>query len=435
MHRQAKRTIGSLFALVAASLVAAAGVQAGSDLDVFIAGQSVQPNVLILFDNSGSMADGIPYDSGFTYTGTATPTTVYNRCKVFNTNCTCKTTQTAWQVHTGSCVFTDANDDGQDDRAPSYVKTGNRRNFDALPNPPKMDVAKSVVDGLLQDPANDQVRFGLMVLNGNSLPSDYTSASQTSTYHNDKTILKALMGTDHTSLIGTVNGLTANAGTPLAPRMIAAARYFKHDGYFSGADPVQYLCQRNYVVLMTDGRPQVDGVAFGNCGSGFANPYCGSNASGSFNYIETWLGAPYDKDGDGRDPDPGHFSPPAGCVANSSPDEEPCEYHNGGSDYLDDITKVMLDNDLRPDMDGPAGRRHVHHRLHRREQSAPARGRARRRQLLHGEHRRRARRRLPCDAQLDRERDRVLRGAGRAREPDDAHAERRPPLHRPLPPA
>jgi type IV pilus assembly protein PilY1 len=352
MHRQAKSTIGIAAALVLAAMLTGTPARAGSDLDVFIAGQSVQPNVLILFDNSGSMADGIPYDASFVYAGSATSDTVYDRCKVFNTNCSCKTTQTAWKVHTGTCVYTDTNDDGQDDRAPSYVKTGNRRNFDALPNPPKLDVAKSVVDGLLQDPANAQVRFGLMILNGSYLPSDYTSASQTASYHNDKTILKALVGTDHDVLRGIVDGLTANAGTPLAPRMVAAARYYKHDGYFTGADPVQYLCQRNYVVLMTDGRPQVDGVAFGNCGSGFANPYCGSNASGSFSYIESWLGVPYDKDGDGRDPDPGHFNPPAGCTANSSPDEEPCEYQNGGSDYLDDVTKVMLDNDLRADMDG-----------------------------------------------------------------------------------
>jgi type IV pilus assembly protein PilY1 len=352
MRRQAKRTIGIATAVLLYGLVASSSVRAGSDLDVFIAGQSVQPNVLILFDNSGSMADGIPYDSAFAYTGTYTNATIYDRCKTFNSNCSCKTTQTAWKVHTGSCTYTDANDDGQDDRAPSYHKTGNRLNFDAQPNPPKLDVAKSVVDGLLQDPANDQVRFGLMILNGTNLPTDYTSASQTTSYHNDKTILKALVGTDHTALISTVNALTANAGTPLAPRMIAAARYYKHDGYFTGADPVQYLCQRNYVVLMTDGRPQVDGVAFGNCGSGFANPYCGSNASGSFSYIESWLGVPYDKDGDGRDPDPGHFSAPAGCTPNASPDEEPCEYQNGGSDYLDDITKVMLDNDMRTDMDG-----------------------------------------------------------------------------------
>jgi type IV pilus assembly protein PilY1 len=353
MQGQGKRTIVSAAVLVLAFLLTAPFARAGSDLDVFLAGQSVQPNVLLLFDNSGSMSDGIPYDGSVTYTGTYTATTVYDRCKTFNSNCTCRTTQTAWKVHTSSCGFVDANSDGQDDRAPSYVKVGNRRNFDALPNPPKLQVAKSVVDGLLQDPANAQVRFGLMVLNAGYLPSDYNSAAQTTTYHNDKTILKAAIGTDHTTLRGIVDGLTANAGTPLAPRLIAAAHYYKNDGYFTGADPVEYLCQRNYVVLMTDGRPQVEGnTAFGSCGSGFSNPYCGANASGSFDYIEDWLGAPYDKDSDGRDPDPGHASPPAGCTPNSSPDGEPCEYHNGGSDYLDDVAKVLLDNDLRPDMDG-----------------------------------------------------------------------------------
>ncbi len=351
MHRQAIRTIGTAAAFVLASLFSGTLARAGSDLDVFIAGQSVQPNVLILFDNSGSMADGIPYDAGVVYDGSYTPTTVYDRCRTYNSNCSCRTTQTSWKVAT-QCSWVDANNDGQDDRAPSYKKIGNRRNFDQLPNPPKLDVAKSVVDGLLQDPANAQVRFGLMILNGTYLPTDYTSSSQTSTYHNDKTILKAAIGTDHTTLRGIVDGLTANAGTPLAPRLIAAARYYKHDGYFTGTDPIEYLCQRNYVVLMTDGRPQVDGVAFGSCGSGFSNPYCGSNASGSFNYIESWLGTPYDKDGDGRDPDPGHFTTPAGCTSGSSPDEEPCEYHNGGSDYLDDVSKVLLDSDLRSDFDG-----------------------------------------------------------------------------------
>ncbi len=338
--------------MLVACLAAAPLARAGSDLDVFIAGQSVQPNVLILFDNSGSMADGIPYDPGTTYTGTFTPGTIYDRCKTFNSNCTCKTTQTTWKVHTGSCIFTDANNDGLDDRAPSYVKTGNRENFDLLPNPPKMQVAKSVVDGLLQDPANDQVRFGLMILNASYLPSDYTNTTQINNYFNDKTILKAAIGTDHDALRTIVDGLVANAGTPLAPRLIAAAHYFKHDGYFTGADPVQYVCQRNYVVIMTDGRPQVEGnTAFGSCDSGFSDPLCGANASGKFSYIESWLGVPYDKVGDGKDPDYYHYHVPAGCTA-SSPDEEPCEYQNGGSDYLDDVAKVLLNNDLRTDMDG-----------------------------------------------------------------------------------
>ena len=352
-RRQVKRTIGSAAALGLAFLLTVPLARAGSDLDVFIAGQSVQPNVLLIFDNSGSMNSGIPYDHDEDYAGSSVKSTIYDRCRTFNSapGCTCRTTQTTWRVHTDPCGYIDANHDGQDDRAPSYVKIGNRRNFEALPNPPKLQIAKTVIDGLLQDPANDQVRFGLMALTGDYLPPNYTAA-EIATWHNDKTILKAAIGTNHTTLRGIVDGLSALGGTPLANRQIAAARYYKHDGYFSAADPVQYICQRNYLVQMTDGRPQVEGNTYaGACGSGFSDPLCGANTTGQFSYIESWLGAPYDKDGDGKDPDYYHFHVPAGCTA-SSPDAEPCEYQNGGSDYLDDVTKVMLETDLRPDMDG-----------------------------------------------------------------------------------
>jgi type IV pilus assembly protein PilY1 len=350
MRRPPRKPHVAAIALVLSSIALASSALAGSDLDVFIAGQTVQPNVMIQFDNSGSMNSGTSYDPAVVYTGTYDTTTVYTRCQQFNSNCTCRRTQITWIVHTHSCGFVDTTPapDGNDDRAPSYVKIGNRRNFDLLPNPPKLTTAKSVIDGLLQDPANDDVRFGLMVLNGNYIPSDFGNASQVATYHNDTTILKANIGTDHTTLRGIVNGLTANSGTPLAPRTIAAARYFKDDGYFAAPDPIQYLCQRNFLIIMTDGRPQGEGnTAFG----GSTAPLGGANASGEFDYIENWLGEPYDKDGDGLDPDPAHFNPPAGCTS-SSPDEEPCEYQNGGSDYLDDVCKVLIDQDLRPDLDG-----------------------------------------------------------------------------------
>ena len=88
---------GRVFGVLAIlAMAGAVDVQAGSDLDVFIAGQSVQPNVLILFDNSGSMADGIPYDPSFTYSGSSVPTTVYDRCKTFNPSpgCTCSSART-----------------------------------------------------------------------------------------------------------------------------------------------------------------------------------------------------------------------------------------------------------------------------------------------------------------------------------------------------
>jgi type IV pilus assembly protein PilY1 len=349
-------TIVRLLPLVLVLVASARPAHAGTDLDVFAAGLSVQPNVLIQFDNSGSMNSAPDYDAGTSYSGTYDPSTIYDRCKTFNTapGCTCKVTQTAWKVHTSACGFVDADTDGQDDRAPSYVKNGNRRNFEtnSLYATPKLSTAKSVITGLLNDPANASVRFGLEILNGTTIPSDYTNKTQIANYHNDKSILSAVVGTDHTSLASTVNALTAHDGTPLANRTIAAGHYFKHDGYFTLADPIQYTCQRNFLVIMTDGRPQVEGdTAFGSCDAGFSDPLCGANADGKFTYIESWLGTPHDKNGDGLDPDYYHYHPPAGCDS-SSPDQEPCEYQNGGSDYLDDVTKVLATTDLRPDLDG-----------------------------------------------------------------------------------
>jgi type IV pilus assembly protein PilY1 len=335
--------------LLLAATALAAGARsaaAGTDLDVFIAGTAVQPNVLIIFDNSGSMNENLPYDPAVTYPGSYATGTVYSRCRTFNANCTCNRTQTTWVVQTHACGFVDENNDGNDDRSPSYVKIGNRRNYETSGNVSRLAVAKSVIDGLLRDPANDEVRFGLMVLNG-----DVTLAcgNPATAYHNDRTILKAEIGTSHSTLRTIVNGLTAQSGTPLANRLIAGARYFANDGYFTGvADPIQYWCQRNFVLLMTDGRPQGEGNN------------TTADLAGQFNYIESWFGgaAAADYTGDGRDPDAAHLNPPAGCLLAKfcthdqySNDEEPCEYVNGGSDYLDDVAKKILDEDLRPDLE------------------------------------------------------------------------------------
>ncbi len=348
---------------VAVTLLAAAPVSAGSDLDVFTAGASVQPNVLIIFDNSGSMNDPIPYQAGTTYTpATFTSGTTYSRCRNWNSQCECTSANSVppnsnWKTQSqeGSngflsrCGFVDANNDGQDDRSSNsyYVKTGNRLNYEPNPGASKLSVAKTAVDALLADSANDGIRFGLMVLNGSVLPSTSCYGNETA-YHNDKSVLKAAVGISHSSLRTLVAGLNADSGTPLANRLIAAARYFKHDGYFTAADPVQYACQRNFVVMMTDGRPQVEGNAIV------------ADADGEFDYIEDWLGNPHDYDGDGRDPDAAHGQPqPAFCTfytvcgrTNGYVDEDPCEYVNGGSDYLDDVSKKIYDTDLRSDMSG-----------------------------------------------------------------------------------
>jgi len=69
-------TIVRLLPLVLVLVASARPAHAGTDLDVFAAGLSVQPNVLIQFDNSGSMNSAPDYDAGTSYSGTYDPSTI-----------------------------------------------------------------------------------------------------------------------------------------------------------------------------------------------------------------------------------------------------------------------------------------------------------------------------------------------------------------------
>src|SRR5262245_27348997 len=167
------------------------------DTDIFT-GTQVPPNVLIVFDNSGSM--GVQAYNTYPntiYTGTFDPGTVYSRCSNkngktggdVNSNCTCKNVQTNWVVDQSTCAASmvadipspsgDDIDDGESRRA-----RGNRRNFET--NPPKncvvslapctsnsqctsgagdscavqnkMAIAKGVMTSVVNDPNNDDIR-------------------------------------------------------------------------------------------------------------------------------------------------------------------------------------------------------------------------------------------------------------------------------------
>jgi len=193
-------------ATAALSLVVATAAFAGSDLDVFTAGAAVQPNVLFLFDNSGSMKDPIPYQPATTYPGVApayTPATKYSRCTAWDASCFCTASNAVpptsnWKTAAvegangflNKCGFVDGNNDGQDDRYLNefYVKSGNRLNYEAAPGASKMSIAQTAVDGLLTDPGNDNIRMGLMILNGTVVPDVSTCTASTTAYHNDTSI-------------------------------------------------------------------------------------------------------------------------------------------------------------------------------------------------------------------------------------------------------
>lgn len=234
----------------------------------------------------------------------------------------------------------------------------------------RLEIAKAsangVIGSLTASATNPVVRVGLSTYNGG-----------------DGGTLRVAIGDLTPTLVGTlqtsVNGLTATGNTPLAETLADIGRYMA-TGYsgnitadwvsgvsindflrqdnrgscLSGAPgscstgttdpvadgqsgrpapevgtptrPIQFWCQRSYVFMMTDGRPQSD-QAFTN------NSYLRD----------------YDRDCQG--------ALAANCVgggaAGSWDRKIARQYESAGSDYLDDVAKALFDVDLRPNLPSP----------------------------------------------------------------------------------
>ncbi|MBW2491228.1 MAG: hypothetical protein JRE65_08785, partial [Deltaproteobacteria bacterium] len=179
------------------------------------------------------------------------------------------------------------------------------------------EVAKEVITEVINN-TND-VRFGLMRFNNNG-----TNAQGG--------YLVAECGSDKSTLINAVNAFTSNGYTPLAETLAEAGLYLagKTSWYngtsgsydsncdTSGSDckqytsPMQYRCQKNYIILMTDGDSTQDQDSKLTSGT----------------YINGDTIGDYDNDGN----DTGVAPAPV--------------YSSSGSDYLDDVAKYLYDNDI-----------------------------------------------------------------------------------------
>lgn len=332
------------------------------DTDVFT-GNQPRPNVLIVFDNSGSMAVQA-YNTWPTtiYTGTYAPGTVYTRCKSTSTvsggdvtaTCTCRNVQTAWVIDQSPCAasFVDLtpppSGDDTDDRE-SRRKRGNRLNFEASPpkncvlSPfqscttatdcpgtgnscaaqPKITVAKNVMTSMVNDPENAGVRFGLAVFDPPGIDytfANYGSATWVTSWQANSNVyqvpIRDMDATNRASLVTAIGGLAANGATPTTHRLIDGWKYFNGQATAPGfgTSPVQQTCQRNYMLMVTDGMPEVE-----------ADYNTSPQSACPFSRIQAFTGSPGDHNGDGKE-DPA--SP--NWVARTG------EAYNCGSDYLDD---------------------------------------------------------------------------------------------------
>jgi len=293
----------NIIRLTTAILFALAAVFAGDparaqscEYPLFIQEGAVDANVLFLFDNSGSMNEIIfhnDFNPNVTYTGGLSTNTMYyvSSPGSYGPN--------KFRTGLGStpkALFV-TSDNGQNGR---YL--GNYLNWlfyhatlaqrSSIPLVTRVQVAKAAVNDIVAGTEN--LRFGVMRFN-------YESGGT----------LAAPVGTPVADILTYVNAITADTWTPLAETMVNILDYYKLTG--SGA-PIQYACQKNFVVCVTDGYPTKD------------------------RNIPSYIG---DYDHDGLDPG---TCVSIGCTSCGSTDD--CTH------YLDDVALYLRVNDLRSDLDG-----------------------------------------------------------------------------------
>ena len=328
------KKILSLFIFLQFLLFAAHSFAADTDLYVGNS-SSICPNLLIIFDTSGSMDDQVStgniYDHAVTYPTHPDHTDIvatkvyvlsasgdwFNPLSVFKNSIadvacsTARTTLTNKGTYTGrtnsTCTSTT-----------KTLATGNYLNFylanDGLVgNMKKIDIGKLVIKDFL-DTISD-VRIGVMRF-GSITHSGSTDSDEGGRILYD---IVELTDSNRGAIKDVIDNLSAGGYTPLAEVLYEAGLYFKGaQSYFNHSggvkiqytSPMEYYCQKNYVILMTDGISTQDR----------------NNVLKTINPATNG-----DMDGDLREP-PGAANDPG--------------FDLNGSDYLDDVVKYYYDNDL-----------------------------------------------------------------------------------------
>jgi len=279
-------------AALAVVLVLVAGVATAPadpldcEVPLFVQEGTVDANVMLLFDNSGSMNEAMFHPDFDPYQDYSGP---------YNNSGTYYIYSDGWYRPGYSYPYAYlVSSYGQPGRYRGnylnwiYVHATDEQR-DAIPRETRIDVAHMVVSDIIE--RSQRVRFGLAKFN----------------YSNFGTIV-AGCGTDKDELIYRVNHIQGDAWTPLGEAMETVLNYFKRQ---DDNGPIQYACQKNFCIVITDGFPTMDRAVSG--------------------YL-------WDADHDGHDP--------GTCTSIGSPDPD----SNDCSDHLDDVAYYLRNTDLRPDL-------------------------------------------------------------------------------------
>ncbi|MGN8345889.1 pilus assembly protein [Pseudomonas sp. SMV71] len=283
-----------LGALLSLYLTAPAYAFTPSDSPLLSAG-AVTPNVMLLIDDSGSM-NNIIWASGFDPT-VARPT-VYT-CES-STSCNsiaemdmensnvllgsllrggCSTAGNWYGFYRSNlgrvCLrLPDPVGGGNTRYSANYLSylltlaNGTSRDFTTgtIPNDYRINVARDVSTDLVT--SNRALRIGLATFNPpsstNSGPGGYIARAVSDLSPVSGSVTQTQANANYTALINAINGLGAVANTPLAESYYEVTRYFRGIApYYNGTpatytSPIQYRCQKNFGVVITDGLPTYD---------------------------------------------------------------------------------------------------------------------------------------------------------------------------------
>jgi type IV pilus assembly protein PilY1 len=255
----------------------------GLDTDLYVlSGVNIPPNVLVILDNSASMdevSSGQLYDKKIDYS-------LYNPPIVNPTNQVYVKTGNKWEkyaddVNEISCVnlrdiylipFGEAINYSGCGISKKDFQTGNFRNYLQLTggpggSRPRFGLANGIIHSYINTTSG--VRFGVMIFNndttGKTVKYDKDSKLEyvdTPSGSEDANGGKVIGFVDEnkngkTDLFNALSGLKNETWSPLAETLSGVAGYFQ-SGMNGFSSPVQYSCQKNYVLIISDGVPTKD---------------------------------------------------------------------------------------------------------------------------------------------------------------------------------
>jgi type IV pilus assembly protein PilY1 len=314
---------------------------------------AVVPNVMLLIDDSGSM-NSIIYAAGFD--PTVTGRTPARQCNYFLGLCYGGSDIVGDSIFLSSLAQSGCSGGAyafyNNSPAPLCLKlpdpvgnentrytddylsylvglaNGSNRDFTngSIPNDYRMNVARNVSTTLVA--SNRALRIGLATFNpvtsNNSGNGGFIARSISDLSPVSGSVTQSQADNNYSNLISSINGLSAVANTPLAETYYEITRYFRGmTPYYNSTpstytSPIQYRCQKNYGVVITDGLPTYDRTF-------------PSNDPQGLNRLPNWDGV----NNDGN---------------NLNGDGE------GDTLYLDDIAKFAFDIDMRSTGTDAAGK-------------------------------------------------------------------------------